>query len=265
MDWVPYAQQWVCARVWRDYDCITCRVSAQVTERLHEEHDGHQDSSTLAQEEECSIRSTISNTVHESWGAYMRSMTVIKIPPPLPKRKNAAAGGTNPSLASVTVIGKSKANAESPKQVARVNGMQNLQSHTHAVLGTSPCSNHDTQCCWPLWLWKVQNYSWETSKQLICMGRKVWTQLCTDAVTKFMSVKGLNMTRQCLRHATMQGANCKWHNSAGVPGAVQTTCIVTCWRQLTNQGPDFTHNDARCKGTTYTWWLESYQSRPPRR
>ena len=62
----------------------------------------------------------------------MRSITVIKIPPPLPKRKNAVAGGTNPSFASVTVIGRSKANAESPKQVASVNGMQNL--HTHKLL-----------------------------------------------------------------------------------------------------------------------------------
>ena len=58
---------------------------------------------------------------------HMRSMTVIKMPPPLPSKKNAAAGGTKPSLASVTVMGKSSAKADRPKQVAKVNGMQNLQ------------------------------------------------------------------------------------------------------------------------------------------
>ena len=64
------------------------------------------------------------------FGPHMRSMIVIKIPPPLPSKKNAAAGGTKPSLASVTVMGRSRANADSPKHVAKVNGMQNLQSFT---------------------------------------------------------------------------------------------------------------------------------------
>lgn len=66
----------------------------------------------------------------QSFGTHMRSMTVIKMPPPLPSKKNAAAGGTKPSLASVTVMGRSSAKADSPKHVARVNGMQNLQPST---------------------------------------------------------------------------------------------------------------------------------------
>lgn len=61
----------------------------------------------------------------------MRSMTVIKMPPPLPSKKKAAAGGTKPSLASVTVMGKSSAKADKPKQVAKVKGMQNLQQAFH--------------------------------------------------------------------------------------------------------------------------------------
>lgn len=61
----------------------------------------------------------------------MRSMTVIRMPPPLPSKKNAAAGGTKPSLASVTVMGKSSAKADRPKQVAKVNGIQNLQQTFH--------------------------------------------------------------------------------------------------------------------------------------
>ena len=65
----------------------------------------------------------------------MRSITVIKMPPPLPSKKNAAAGGTKPSLASVTVMGRSRAKADRPKQVAKVNGMQNLQQSTHYTWG----------------------------------------------------------------------------------------------------------------------------------
>ena len=59
-------------------------------------------------------------------GAYIRSMMVIKTPPNLPSKKKAAAGGTSPSFASVAVIGRSSARAESPSVVARVKGMQNL-------------------------------------------------------------------------------------------------------------------------------------------
>ena len=65
----------------------------------------------------------------------MRSITVIKMPPPLPSKKNAAAGGTKPSLASVTVMGRSRAKADRPKQVAKVNGMQNLQQSNPLHLG----------------------------------------------------------------------------------------------------------------------------------
>ena len=53
---------------------------------------------------------------------------VIRMPPKSPRRKKAAAGGTSPSLASRFVMGKSKARADRPRVVARVNGMQNLQA-----------------------------------------------------------------------------------------------------------------------------------------
>ena len=55
-------------------------------------------------------------------------MTVIRIPPPLPSKKKAVAGGTSPSLASVTVMGRSRARADNPRHVANVKGMQNLHS-----------------------------------------------------------------------------------------------------------------------------------------
>lgn len=61
-------------------------------------------------------------------GTHMSSMTVMRTPPPLPSRKKAVAGGTSPSLASVTVMGRSRASADSPRQVAKVKGMQNLQA-----------------------------------------------------------------------------------------------------------------------------------------
>lgn len=51
----------------------------------------------------------------------------MSMPPNLPRRKKAAAGGTSPSLASKTVMGKSSARADKPRVVARVKGMQNLQ------------------------------------------------------------------------------------------------------------------------------------------
>lgn len=51
----------------------------------------------------------------------------MRMPPNLPSRKKAEAGGTRPSLASRTVMGRSKASAERPRVVARVKGMQNLQ------------------------------------------------------------------------------------------------------------------------------------------
>ena len=57
---------------------------------------------------------------------HMRSMTVMRMPPNLPSRKKAAAGGTSPSLASVVVMGRSSASADRPRQVASVKGMQNL-------------------------------------------------------------------------------------------------------------------------------------------
>lgn len=56
----------------------------------------------------------------------MSSMTVMSTPPPLPSKKKAVAGGTKPSLASVTVMGRSRAKADNPRQVANVKGMQNL-------------------------------------------------------------------------------------------------------------------------------------------
>ncbi len=59
---------------------------------------------------------------------HMSSMTVIRIPPPLPSKKKAVAGGTRPSLASVTVMGRSRASADNPRQVANVKGMQNLHN-----------------------------------------------------------------------------------------------------------------------------------------
>ena len=62
----------------------------------------------------------------EGLRAHMRSMMVMRIPPPLPSRKRAAAGGTSPSLASVYVMGRSSASADRPRQVASVKGMQNL-------------------------------------------------------------------------------------------------------------------------------------------
>ena len=75
----------------------------------------------------------------------MSSMTVIRIPPPLPSKKNAVAGGTSPSLASVTVMGRSRASADNPKQVASVKGMQNLHSqrvsHMQVSVFCSACFN----------------------------------------------------------------------------------------------------------------------------
>ena len=56
----------------------------------------------------------------------MSSMTVMRMPPKSPRRKKAAAGGTSPSLASRAVMGRSRARADRPSVVARVNGMQNL-------------------------------------------------------------------------------------------------------------------------------------------
>ena len=63
----------------------------------------------------------------------MSSMTVIRIPPPLPSKKKAVAGGTSPSLASVTVMGRSRARADNPRHVANVKGMQNLHSQSQWV------------------------------------------------------------------------------------------------------------------------------------
>ncbi len=62
----------------------------------------------------------------------MSSMTVIRIPPP--SKKNAVAGGTSPSLASVTVMGRSRASADNPRQVANVKGMQNLHSQQSTMI-----------------------------------------------------------------------------------------------------------------------------------
>ena len=53
----------------------------------------------------------------------------MRMPPNLPSRKKAAAGGTNPSLASVVVMGRSSARADRPRQVASVKGMQNLHQY----------------------------------------------------------------------------------------------------------------------------------------
>ena len=52
------------------------------------------------------------------------------------------AGGTSPSLASVTVMGRSRAIADSPRQVARVKGMQNLQGGP-----TTSCDHNDDGNC----------------------------------------------------------------------------------------------------------------------
>jgi len=63
----------------------------------------------------------------------MRSMTVMRMPPNLPSRKKAAAGGTRPWLDSKAVMGRSRARAERPRVVARVKGMQNLAGSILAV------------------------------------------------------------------------------------------------------------------------------------
>ncbi len=82
----------------------------------------------------------------------MSSMTVIKIPPPFPSKKKAVAGGTRPSLASVTVMGRSRASADNPRQVANVKGMQNLHSqrvsHMQVSMLFSECLMNTSN--WPI-------------------------------------------------------------------------------------------------------------------
>jgi len=58
----------------------------------------------------------------------MKSMVRSKIDPALPIKAIAVAGGTSPRLASVAVIGKSKASAPIPSDVAKENGTANQTS-----------------------------------------------------------------------------------------------------------------------------------------
>lgn len=55
----------------------------------------------------------------------MKSMTSMSEAPPVPMRSMAAAGGTSPCLASSSEIGRERATAASPREVARENGMAN--------------------------------------------------------------------------------------------------------------------------------------------
>lgn len=56
---------------------------------------------------------------------YIKSMVRRRIDPPCPIRATAVAGGTSPRPASLSFIGKSRARAPKPKDVAKENGTAN--------------------------------------------------------------------------------------------------------------------------------------------
>ena len=57
--------------------------------------------------------------------AYIKSMVRRRIDPPCPIRATAVAGGTSPRPASLSFIGKSRARAPKPNDVAKENGTAN--------------------------------------------------------------------------------------------------------------------------------------------
>lgn len=62
----------------------------------------------------------------EKWTiAYMNSMVSRRTDPPFPINAIAVAAGTRPWLASLAVMGRSRANAPRPSAVAKENGTAN--------------------------------------------------------------------------------------------------------------------------------------------
>lgn len=55
----------------------------------------------------------------------MKSIVSRRMDPPFPIKAMAVAGGTNPWLASLSDIGKSRASAPRPSDVAKENGTAN--------------------------------------------------------------------------------------------------------------------------------------------
>ena len=56
---------------------------------------------------------------------YMKSIVSRRTEPPFPIKAIAVAGGTNPRLASLSVIGRLRASAPKPSDVAKENGTAN--------------------------------------------------------------------------------------------------------------------------------------------
>ena len=56
---------------------------------------------------------------------YIKSMVRRRTDPPFPIRATAVAGGTSPRPASLSFIGKSRARAPRPNDVAKENGTAN--------------------------------------------------------------------------------------------------------------------------------------------